>query len=169
MSSGILINKTQLINNMTIKIISATTNDQQQLINYLKHYKNKEFTRKRIECYLTHNFTIVAKDDEKIIGMLQWHVKEDPDDGLAEFEEVHVMEAYRRQGIASKMIKLAIQSVKKYFKKMNFKPRKIFLFVGKENTAGRALYEKHGFKQVANVGNLFHDKEIELFYALKIP
>ena len=153
---------------MTIRIIPATKNDKLQLITYLKHYKNKEFTQKRVECYLTHNFTIVAKDKNRIVGMLQWHVKEDPDDGLAEFEEVHVMENYRRQGIASKMIQLAIKQVKQYFKKMGFKPRKIFLFVGKENKPGRALYQKNGFKYTANAGNLFHDNEIELFYTLKL-
>lgn len=150
---------------MTITISAATIKDKPQLINYLKHYKDKEFTEKRVDCFLTHNFTIVAKEKDTIVGMLQWHVKEDPDDGLAEFEEVHVMDEYRRQGIASKMILLGIKQVKEYFKKMGFKPRKIFLFVGDENNAARALYEKHGFKYIADVGNLFHDEEIELFYA----
>jgi len=153
---------------MTIKISTATIKDKLQLMNYLKHYKDKEFTQKRVECYLTHNFTIVAKDDDKIVGMLQWHVKEDPDDGLAELEEVHVMEEYRQKGIGSELVKFAVQSAKEYFKKMGFKPRKIFLFVGKQNKAGRALYEKYGFKYVAEVGNLFHDNEIELFYALEL-
>ena len=153
---------------MTIKITPATSNDKNQLIDYLKHYKVKEFTQKRVECYLTHNFTIVAKDEDTIVGMLQWHVKEDPDDGLAEFEEVHVLKDHRGKGIGTKMVKYAIQSVKKYFKKLGFKPRKIFLFAGKDNKAGRALYEKQGFKYVADVGNLFHDDEVELFYTLDL-
>lgn len=168
MSSEKLLNKPTLNEKMTITITTATNKDKQQLIDYLKHYKIKEFIQKRVECYLTHNFTIVAKDDEKIAGMLQWHVKEDPDDGLAEFEEVHVMEDYRGKGIGTKMVKYAVQSVKEYFKKLGFKPRKIFLFVGKDNQPGRALYEKQGFKYAADVGNLFHDDEVELFYVLNI-
>jgi len=49
---------------------------------------------------------------------------------------------------------------------IRIKPRKIFLFVGKNNKIARALYEKHGFKLVCEVGNLFSDKEIEGFYSL---
>ncbi len=153
---------------MTIKISTATIKDKLQLMNYLKHYKDKKFTQKRVECYLTHNFTVIAKNDDAIVGMLQWHVKEDPNDGLAELEEVHVMKEYRQKGIGTQMIELAIQSIKEYFKKKGYKPRKIFLFVGKDNLPGKALYEKHGFKYVADVGNLFHDEEIELFYTLEL-
>jgi len=55
-----------------------------------------------------------------------------------------------------------------YFSDIRFKPRKIFLFVSKNNIPARRLYEKLGFKLISEVGNLFSDKETELFYTLDL-
>ena len=154
------------MNNITIAL--ATKGDKNQLLKYFEHYKIKEIIENRIDCYLSHNFTVVAKDKNQIIGVLQWYVKEDPKAGVVEFEEVYVLEKYLGKRIGSLIIKFAIQSVKEHFKKIKIKPRKIFLFVGRENIAARKLYEKHGFKLLCSVGNLFHDKEEELFYTLDL-
>lgn len=153
---------------MAIKIALAIKKDKPQLIEYFKHYKNKEIIDQRVSCYLCHNFTIVAKDNSRLVGILQWSIKEDPKAGVVEFEEVHILENYRKKGISSLMVKFAIQAVRDYFKKLNLKPRKIYLFVSKENKIARALYEKFGFKPVAQAGNLFSDHEIELFYCLNM-
>jgi ribosomal protein S18 acetylase RimI-like enzyme len=151
-----------------IKITIANKRDKKQLMIWFKHYGADKFVKKRVDCYIEHNSTIVAKDKNKIVGVLQWHVKEDPNYGVAEMEEVFVSENYRRQGIGSLLVTFAIKTIRKYFTKLKFKPRKIFLFVGKENIAARKLYEKCGFKLVCSVGNLFHDKEEELFYTLDL-
>jgi len=151
-----------------IKITPAIKEDRDQLLKYFKHYKIKEIVENRVDCYLSHNSTIVAKDKNQVIGILQWYVKEDPKAGVVEFEEAYVLEKYRGKGIGSLMIKFAIQSVKNYFKKIKIKPRKFFLFVGEDNKAARSLYEKHGFNFISRVGNLFSDKEIECFYCLEL-
>lgn len=151
-----------------IKIALATKEDKNQLLKYFEHYKIKEIIENRIDCYLSHNFTVVAKDDNQVVGVLQWYIKEDPKAGVVEFEEVHVSKKYRGKGIGSLIIKFAIQSVKNYFKKIKVRPRKIFLFVGKNNEVARALYEKQRFKLISEVGNLFSDKEIECFYSLDL-
>ncbi len=151
-----------------IKIVLATKKDTRQLLEFLKHYKAKDVIKKRVNCYLSHNFTIVAKDKNKIVGILQWHVKENPMAGVVEFEEVHVLESYRGKGIGSLLIKYAVQSVKNYFTKVRIKPRKIFLLVSGENKVARALYEKNAFKFISEVGNLFSDTKIELFYCLDL-
>lgn len=149
-----------------IKIVLATKKDAKQLLEFFRHYKAEGVIKKRIDCYLSHNFTVVAKDKKKIIGILQWHVKEDPRAGVAEFEEIFVSQNYRGGGIGSALIKYAVQSVKDYFVKIKIKPRRIFLFVGKENEIGRILYEKNGFKFVVETGDLFSNDKIELFYCL---
>jgi ribosomal protein S18 acetylase RimI-like enzyme len=151
-----------------IKIALATKEDRIQLLKYFEHYKIKKIIENRVDCYLSHNFTVVAKDKNKIVGVLQWHIKEYPRAGVVEFEEVHVSEKYRGKGIGSLIIRFAIQSVKEYFNKIKIKPRKIVLFVGKNNKVARALYEKHGFKLISDVGYLFSDKEKELVYSLDI-
>ena len=151
-----------------IKIVLATKKDKRQLLDYFKHYKIKEILKRRVDCYLSHNFTVVAKDKDKIVGTLQWHVKEDPKMGIVEFEEIHVSENYRGKGIGYLIIKFAIQSVKNFFKKVGIKPRGIFLFVNENNKVARALYEKHGFKLISDVGYLFSDTEKELVYFLNL-
>jgi len=149
-----------------IKVIRASKKDKEQLLGWFKHYKVKGIAQNRVDCYLSHNFTVIAKDKEKIVGILQWSVKENPNAGVVEFEEVVILENYRGKGIGSLIVKQAIQSVKSYFAKIDIKPRRIFLFVDKENKAARGLYEKHGFKFVAELGDLFSDTGAELFYCL---
>ncbi len=150
---------------MTITIAPATIKDKKALSTYFKHYGAPKIAEKRAECYLLHNHTILAKDSNTIVGMLQWLIKEDPRAGVAEFEEVHVLEGYRNKGIGSQMIDFAIKEIAKHFKKINIAPRKIFLFVSKNNADARGLYEKHGFRRIGEAGNLFSEKEIELLYA----
>jgi len=152
----------------SIKITLAAEKDKEQLLAFFKHYKIKKISKNRVECYLSHNFTIVAKDKNKIIGILQWYIKENPQNGLVEFEEVFVSKNYRNKKIGSLMVKFAIQSVKNFFKKIKINPRRIYLFVSENNKIARALYEKHNFKNIANVGWLFSDKEKELIYILKL-
>ena len=79
-----------------------------------------------------------------------------------------VLDSYRGKGIASKMLDLAIKSVKEYFEAIREKPRRIFLFVSENNTGARALYEKKGFKPISSVGDLFRDSNTEMFYSMKL-
>ena len=154
------------MNNYSISL--ASISDKPELLTFFQHYQNQDLINKRVDCYFTHNFTVVAKDQNKIVGVLQWYQKEDPKSGVVEFEEVYVLEDYRGQGIATAILKFAIQSVKDYFKKIKITPRKIYLFVGQNNSPARHLYEKLGFKNIAPVGNLFSDPEPELFYCLSL-
>jgi len=149
-----------------IKITSASRKDRPELIKWFKFYSRRSAILKRIDCYTSHNFTVIAKDKNKIVGVLQWYAKEEPRHGLAEFEEVFVLDKYRGKGIGFRIVEFAIKSVKDHFKKLNFKARKIFLFVEKNNLAARYVYEKNGFKFVAEAGNLFDDGAIELLYVL---
>ncbi|MBU4299684.1 MAG: GNAT family N-acetyltransferase [Nanoarchaeota archaeon] len=153
---------------MAISISPATQNDKIAIIEYLKHYGAPKIAEKRAECYIMHNHTLLAKEGNKIVGMLQWLIKEDPRAGVAEFEEVSVRQEYRNKGICSQLLKFAIRRVAEEFKKIKVAPRKIFLFVSKNNADARGLYEKHGFKCICETGCLFSDKDVELLYARKM-
>ncbi len=152
----------------SIKLALATKRDKRRLFNYFNHYKVKKLVERRVDCYISHNFTVIAKDKNKIVGILQWYIKEDPKAGVVEFEEINVLKEYRGKGVGSLLIEYAIQSVKDYFREIKIKPRKIFLFVSEKNEVARYLYEKHGFKFVSEVSNLFSDTEAELFYSLSL-
>lgn len=144
----------------------ATKKDARQLI--FKHYKNQKIARKRAECYTSHNFTSVAKYQNEIIGTIQWYIKEDPSLGLVEFEEIFISEKYREKGLGLDLLRNTINHVINHFKKEKLILRRIYLFVSKDNLAARRLYEKTGFRKVANAGDLFKDKTEELLYVLKI-
>lgn len=151
-----------------IKAVQASGKDLKQLLVFFKHYKVRTIIQNRVNCYLSHNCTVVAKDKNRIVGILQWYVKENPNTGVAEFEEVYVLDGYRSKGIGLLLIKYTIRLVKDYFTDLKIQPRKIFLFVNKRNKAARRLYQKCGFNFVAKVGNLFSDTETELFYCLNL-
>lgn len=151
-----------------IKIVRASRKDLKQLLDFFKHYKVETIIKNRVNCYLSHNFTIIARDGKRIVGVLQWYVKENPNAGVVEFEETYVSEGYRGKGTGFLLVQYAIESVKNYFNKFKIKPRKIYLFVGEENKSARRLYQKHGFRLVSKTGNLFSDARIELFYCLDL-
>lgn len=151
-----------------IKVALAAEKDKEQLLTFFKHYKVKKVFKSRVDCYLSHNFTVVAKDKDRIIGILQWYVKENPKQGIVEFEEVFISKGYRGKKIGSLIIQFAIQSVKNFFKKIKIDPRRIYLFVSENNKVARALYEKHNFRYISNVGHLFSDEEKDLIYVLKL-
>ena len=151
-----------------ITISSATQKDKNQLETFFSHYKIKDYIEKRINCYLDNNYTIIAKDGQKVVGTIQWLVKEDPNLGVVEIEEVNVLVGYQKQGIGSKLITNAIDSAKQFFNKNNLKIRKIYLFVSENNTAAQNFYKKFGFKEGTKINNLFSDSENELFYVLSL-
>ncbi|MFQ5884766.1 MAG: GNAT family N-acetyltransferase [Thermoplasmata archaeon] len=145
----------------------ATEEDREQLMDYFRHYGMNELIEHRADCYTSHNFTVVARDEAKIVGTIQWHVKEDPHTGAAEFEEFNVLKEYRGRGIGFLLIEYAIQSVRDYFGTIGILPRTIFLFVGEDSKTARDLFEKHGFQLTSKIGHLFSDDEVELLYSLK--
>jgi ribosomal protein S18 acetylase RimI-like enzyme len=151
-----------------ISISEASLKDSDQLKNFFTHYKIKDYIEKRVGSYLSCNHTIIAKDNEKIVGTIQWLVKEDPNLGVAEIEEVNVIFNYQKQGIGSKMMEFTISSVKKYFQENNLKLRKIYLFVSESNLITQKFYEKFGFKKETKINNLFSNNENELFYVLDL-
>lgn len=151
-----------------INISEATQKDKEQLINFFSHYKIKDYIEKRVDCYLDGNHTIIAKNDQKIIGTIQWLIKEDPTLGVIEFEEINVIFSFQKQGIGSQLITAAINSAKKYFIQNNLKLRKIYLFVSESNMVAQNFYQKFGFKQEAEIKNLFSDSANELFYVLDL-
>ena len=151
-----------------MEIRKATSKDAEKLREFFKHYKNEEIINSRIECYLEHNSTIIAEENQDIAGAVQWYVKENPNAGVAELEEMFVTENYRKKGIASELLNYLIEDVKKFFSSRNIEPRKLYLFVSKDNQSARKLYEKHGFKMIAEVNDIFTDNQNEVFYCLDL-
>lgn len=151
-----------------MEIKKATSNDRELLIKSFKHYKFSNFIENRVECYLSHNNTIIAVENNQLIGTVQWQIREDLNLGVAEFEEIFVIKEFQGKGVGLALLKFSIQTVKDFFKDIGVKSRRIYLFVNENNKNARHLYEKFEFKCISNLGNLFSDTENELFYALDL-
>ncbi|MFW9990708.1 MAG: GNAT family N-acetyltransferase [Candidatus Odinarchaeota archaeon] len=154
---------------MTEVVISeAAKEDRKQLLDWFEHYSIKELVKNRVDCYLMHNFTVVAKKTSKIVGVLQWYIKEDPKSGIGEIEELFVLEEYRGRGIGLQLVKFTVQSIISHFERINIKPRKVFAFVSKENKVAKLAFERNGFKPVSRIDGLFSDSEEVLLYLLDL-
>ncbi|MFX0080647.1 MAG: GNAT family N-acetyltransferase [Candidatus Hodarchaeota archaeon] len=151
-----------------ITIVEATNIDKEQLARTFQHFKDETTMKNRAECYLSHNNTIIAKDGNKIIGKMLWLIKEDPNVGVAEFEELYVFENYRRMGIGAELVKASIKAVRRHFKNLGINPRRIYLFINEKNQIAKTLCEKFGFEYIANLGHLFSENDNELFYILDL-
>ena len=151
-----------------IAIVRGSLVDKEQLTETFQHFNDKETMKNRAECYLSHNNTFLAKHGNRIIGKMLWYIKEDPNFGVVEFEELYVFEEYRRKGIGSELLKASIKAVRDQFIKLGVKPRKIFLFVDENNENARKLYEKFGFEYIANLGHVYSESEDDLFYMLDL-
>ena len=150
--------------NPNIKVSLASPADRDKLSIFFEHYQNSELKINRVDCFTTQNFTIVAKQNENIVGICQWRVKENPKAGVAELEELFVKEEYRGQGVGKNILKFTIITIHDYFGKIGIIPRKIYLLVSENNLSARKLYEKLGFSNMAAIGTLFDDSQPELFY-----
>ena len=151
-----------------ITVVDATVADKELLAKTFQHFKDKNTIKNRAECYLSHNHTTLAKDRNQIIGKMLWYVKENPNDGVVEFEELYVFEEYRRKGIGTELVKYSIKAVRKHFNNLEIDPRRIYLFTSEKNQIARRLYQKFGFKYIANLGHLYSENENELFYMLDL-
>ncbi|MFX1323504.1 MAG: GNAT family N-acetyltransferase [Promethearchaeota archaeon] len=149
-------------------IANATPKDKEDLADTWQHFKDRNAMIKRAECFIIHRNAILAKKGNEIIGKSLWYVKGDPNEGVAELEELYVFEEYRNKGIGTELINSTINSVRKFFKNLRIKPRRIFLYSEEDNLNARRLYEKLGFEFIANLGHLFSDENNELLYILDL-
>jgi ribosomal protein S18 acetylase RimI-like enzyme len=102
--------------------------------------------------------TILCLDKEAVIGTVSWDIRGGLDDGVVELIGLGVNPEFRRQGIAKELVHTLIHDVSKYYSNNDYNLRVIYLFMEKGNEEGRAFYKSIGFKEVADVPNLYsHD------------
>jgi len=88
-----------------------------------------------------HAVLIVAKDDDRIIGMGTLYLNQKIGKLSSYIEDVIVDSAYRGQGIGSKIVDALIEAAREK------NALSITLTSRSERAAAHALYEKHGFKK----------------------
>ncbi|MHA2141155.1 MAG: N-acetyltransferase family protein [Candidatus Thorarchaeota archaeon] len=102
--------------------------------------------------------TILCLEGETVIGTLSWETRGGLDDGVVELIGLGVNPECRRQGVAKELVQTLIHDVAKHYSNNDHILRVIYLFMEKGNEGGRAFYKSLGFKEVADVPDLYtHD------------
>ena len=55
---------------INVEVALASEEDRKQLLEFFKHYKVKEIINNRVACYLSHNFFVIVKHADTIVGLL---------------------------------------------------------------------------------------------------
>ncbi|MFX0125176.1 MAG: GNAT family N-acetyltransferase [Candidatus Hodarchaeota archaeon] len=145
---------------MNVSFRLAEKEDRDLLIHHFDHYKNKIFQKKRVNCFIEHNYSLLMFVDGQFSGIIQWYVKEDPGLGVVELEELFIQKSYRNKGIGTQLVKKALLEIEKRIYPLH----SIFLFIDKTNGVTQHIFDKFGFKQVAEIPDLFKKNEITLFF-----
>ena len=61
-----------------MEIKKASSNHRELLIKSFKHYKFSNLIEDRVECYLSHNNTIIAIENYQLIGKVSGKLKKIP-------------------------------------------------------------------------------------------
>jgi len=137
----------------------ATSSDKKLLVRlFISEVEDNRTLAEAFAADLLRFQTILSLDDGNVIGTVSWDARGGLDDGVAELIGLGVNPDYRRKGVARELVQTLIHDVSKYYSEQDYKLRVIYLFMEKGNEVGRAFYESVGFKEVADVPNLYpHD------------
>ncbi|MFX0152476.1 MAG: GNAT family N-acetyltransferase [Candidatus Hodarchaeota archaeon] len=145
---------------MKIQFKLATKEDFDLLMKFFEHYQNLEIQKNRVECYTSHNKTLLMFIDNNYGGRIQWYVKEDPNFGVVELEEFYVKKEYRRQGFGKKLFQMALTKIQEIVNPLY----SIFLFTNSNNNVMQHICLESGFNKAAEIINLFKQGETELLF-----
>ncbi|MGI5827477.1 MAG: GNAT family N-acetyltransferase [Patescibacteria group bacterium] len=152
---------------MAITITQAGNKDRERLQEFYKT-GDRDFEKSRVEAYTSFGTTLIALDEENIVGTLRWLPQRELDSGVAEIGGVNVLVNYQKLGVGSELLKEGIKNVKNYYKNRGKKARKVFVIVENSNKAARVFYSKFGFNNIAKLNNLFSNNEETSFYCLDL-
>ena len=124
----------------------ANINDAQQLFALNEAFNGKDETSlRRIKQSISDNLqeiVVVAQEGNVLVGFVCVQVKQSfcYSDVYAEITEAYVSKPYRRQKIASKMIKFAEEYCVQHYPLHNFE-----ILTGKNNFKAKSLYKSLGY------------------------
>jgi len=99
---------------------------------------------------------IVAEENGKLIGLISWDMHGLPKHQLVRIERIGVLANPKRDEVAEELLRTAVQSADKFFKKMNLKLRKIYAMVHSPNIKMRNFYKKMGFVEEAKLKDHYY-------------
>jgi|TARA_Y100000310_G_scaffold336578_1_gene421519 ribosomal protein S18 acetylase RimI-like enzyme len=148
----------------------ANLNDKEGIANVLKESYNiespeegeKVFEEERAKSY---NY-IVAKQDEKIVGIVTWLVHGLPKHQLIELDRIAVLPEFQGKGVAKELLNSLIKEAKEFFKKHNSKLRKLYLLCHADNERAHKFYTKMGFEHETTLKEHYYKDKDEFVFSM---
>ncbi len=108
---------------------------------------------------------LLAEEGGIVLGGLTWGIREDPRLGLAQITGVAVNERARRRGLGTLLGLLVLEDMDAVFRARGGKLRRAYLTADQGDLAVRRLWEKLGFKGVAQLADHVKAGRTEIVYA----
>jgi ribosomal protein S18 acetylase RimI-like enzyme len=103
-----------------------------------------------------------------ILGACLWRIEGERYSGLGWVENLWVEEEFRKLGIGEKLLTRAIKDIRDFFDDHGVKPRKVVLMTQEERKSARTLYEKLGFRNVADIEGMYDPGGHDMLYMLDL-
>ncbi|MDF1539126.1 MAG: GNAT family N-acetyltransferase [Candidatus Thorarchaeota archaeon] len=107
--------------------------------------------------------TILCIRNDSLCGTSSWAIRGGMDDGVVEVVGLGVREQYRKQGIASELMKEAIEQAQVTFSEKDYTLRRVFLFMELSNEIARQFYNSQDFKEVATIPLFYPSDDASIF------
>jgi ribosomal protein S18 acetylase RimI-like enzyme len=153
-----------------MKIRKATTQDKEGIANVLKQSYNIKTIEEGINVFEEelkkgHNY-IIAKDEEKIVGIVTWTIHDIPKHELAELNRIAVLPEMKGKGAAQQLFDKLVEDAKKFYQSKGHKLRKLYLLTHASNKRAQTFYEKLGFKYETTLKEHYYKGEDEFVYSM---
>lgn len=99
--------------------------------------------------------TLLAIKDEVLCGTVTWEPRGGLDDGVVEMIGLGVNDAFKRQGIATKLVNEMVEEATQFYATKGYSLRVVLLFMERANDTARKFYSANRFKEVAVVESLY--------------
>ena len=142
---------------MDKKIRNATEKDMELLVKmYIDEVENHQQRAQQFAKDLIYRFkTNICVSDKNILGTITWDTRGGLDDGVIELVGLGTNSDFQRQGVARELVLSIENEARKYFSKVEYKLRVIYLFMEKDNKVGELFYNYMGFRKVSEIPSFY--------------
>jgi len=152
-----------------MKITKAKLSDKKQVGLILFELLNIKSASEGEKVFLSEtkkgHIYLLAKDKGKVVGLVTYLMHGRPMHGLAELYHIVVMPEQRGSGAAKKLFDELEKEIKKEYKKMGGKLRKLYLMTRHSNARAQKFYKKMGLEFETKLKSHFYRGKAEYIFS----
>jgi len=153
-----------------MKYQKAIPNDVKQIAEVLlRNYniKTKAEALRIIKEELGKDYNyIVAKNNDRIVGIACWTIHGRPKHQLAHCARVAVLPEFRGKGIAKNLFRRMVQDADRFYKSQGYKMRKMYAYTHSSNKLAQRFYKNRGFILEAKLKDHYYKGKDEYIYSM---